>query len=53
MTQGVFLAAGLGLVFPICECGDYRIIYRAEDKKIAILMVRHGKQMLPVEEIAT
>lgn len=33
--------------------GNYRIIYRIEKKRISILTVRHGKQMLPVDEIAT
>jgi len=31
--------------------GNYRIIYRAEKSKISILTVRHGKQILPTEEI--
>ena len=31
--------------------GNYRIIYRLENKSISILTVRHGKQILPVEEI--
>ncbi len=31
--------------------GNYRIIYRLEKKKISVLMVRHGKQILPIEEI--
>ncbi|HME45239.1 MAG TPA: type II toxin-antitoxin system RelE/ParE family toxin [Syntrophorhabdales bacterium] len=31
--------------------GNYRIIYRIEEKRLSILTVRHGKQMLPVEEI--
>ncbi len=30
---------------------NYRIIYRFEVQKISILTVRHGKQILPVEEI--
>jgi len=33
--------------------GNYRIVYRIEKKRISILTVRHGKQMLPVDEIAT
>jgi toxin ParE1/3/4 len=33
--------------------GNYRIIYRIEEKKIAILTIRHGKQILPVNEILT
>ena len=31
--------------------GNYRIIYKFEEKIISILTVRHGKQILPVEEI--
>jgi len=31
--------------------GNYRIIYRVEDKEIRILTVRHGKQILPTDEI--
>lgn len=31
--------------------GNYRIIYRIEEKKISILTLRHGKQILPVDEI--
>ena len=31
--------------------GNYRIIYRLEEKKISILTVRHGKQILPTEDI--
>ena len=31
--------------------GNYRIIYRVEKSKVNILTVRHGKQMLPVDEI--
>lgn len=31
--------------------GNYRIIYRIEEQRLSILTVRHGKQMLPVEEI--
>jgi len=31
--------------------GNYRIIYRLEEKRISVLTVRHGKQMLPVDEI--
>ena len=31
--------------------GNYRIIYRVEEKRISVLTVRHGKQMLPVDEI--
>jgi toxin ParE1/3/4 len=31
--------------------GNYRIIYRVEKDKISMLTVRHGKQILPVDEI--
>ena len=31
--------------------GNYRIIHRVEEKRISVLTVRHGKQMLPVDEI--
>ncbi len=31
--------------------GNYRIIYRIEERQISILTVRHGKQILPVDEI--
>jgi addiction module RelE/StbE family toxin len=31
--------------------GNYRILYRIEEKRISILTVRHGKQLLPIEEI--
>jgi len=31
--------------------GNYRIIYRIEKKEVSILTVRHGVQILPVEEI--
>lgn len=30
--------------------GNYRIIYRLETKKVAILTIRHGKQILPIGE---
>jgi len=30
---------------------NYRIIYRIEEKQLSILTVRHGKQILPVDEI--
>jgi toxin ParE1/3/4 len=33
--------------------GNYRIIYRIEKTQIAILTVRHGKQILPIDEIVT
>ncbi len=31
--------------------GNYRIIYKYENVQILILAVRHGKQILPIEEI--
>ncbi len=31
--------------------GNYRIIYRVDKISISILTIRHGKQILPVEEI--
>lgn len=31
--------------------GNYRIIYRIEKKQISILTIRHGMQILPVDEI--
>lgn len=31
--------------------GNYRIIYRIEKESINILTVRHGKQLLPIEEL--
>ncbi len=31
--------------------GNYRIIYLVEKKQISILTIRHGKQILPIEEI--
>ncbi len=31
--------------------GNYRIIYRLEEKRISVLTVRHGKQILPVNEV--
>ncbi|SPD75641.1 conserved hypothetical protein [uncultured Desulfobacterium sp.] len=31
--------------------GNYRVIYRIEQSQISILTIRHGKQILPVEEI--
>lgn len=31
--------------------GNYRIIYRKEVEMVAILTVRHGKQVLPVDDI--
>jgi len=33
--------------------GNYRIIYRIEENRISILTIRHGKQILPVDEILT
>ena len=31
--------------------GNYRIIYRLEEQRISVLTIRHGKQILPVDEI--
>ena len=31
--------------------GNYRIIYRIEKSSISILTIRHGKQILPIDEI--
>jgi len=31
--------------------GNYRIIYRVEPEQISVLTVRHGMQILPIEEI--
>ncbi len=31
--------------------GNYRIIYRAEKTQVSILAIRHGKQILPIDEI--
>ncbi len=31
--------------------GNYRIIYRLDSSAIAILTVRHNRQILPVEEV--
>lgn len=31
--------------------GNYRIIYRIEKKEISILTIRHGRQILPIEDI--
>jgi plasmid stabilization system protein ParE len=33
--------------------GNYRIVYCIEKKRISILTIRHGKQILPIEEILT
>ena len=30
---------------------NYRIIYRSETKQISILTIRHGRQILPINEI--
>jgi len=30
--------------------GNYRIIYKVEKKILSVLTVRHGKQILPLEE---
>lgn len=31
--------------------GNYRIIYRVENIQVSILTIRHGKQILPIDEI--
>jgi addiction module RelE/StbE family toxin len=31
--------------------GNHRVIYRLEEKRVSILTVRHGKQILPIEDI--
>ena len=31
--------------------GNYRIIYRLEEKRLSVLTVRHEKQVLPVDEV--
>jgi toxin ParE1/3/4 len=31
--------------------GNYRIIYRVEPRQVAILTVRHTKQILPIEDL--
>ncbi len=31
--------------------GNYRIIYRIEKKQTSILTIRHGKQILPIDEV--
>ena len=31
--------------------GNYRIVYRLETHQVSILTIRHGKQILPVDEI--
>ncbi len=31
--------------------GNYRIIYRLQKERVSILTVRHGKQILPIDEI--
>lgn len=31
--------------------GNYRIIYRIETEQVSILTIRHGKQILPIDEI--
>jgi len=32
-------------------CSNYRIIYRIEQDRISILTIRHGRQLLPIDEI--
>lgn len=31
--------------------GNYRIVYLTENLRISILSIRHGKQILPIDEI--
>ena len=31
--------------------GNYRIIYRVEKDQVSILTIRHGRQILPIDEI--
>ena len=31
--------------------GNYRVIYRVEKDQVSILTVRHGRQLLPLEEV--
>jgi len=31
--------------------GNYRIVYKIENKRISILTLRHGKQILPIKEL--
>ena len=31
--------------------GNYRIVYRIEKEQISILTIRHGKQIMPINEI--
>ncbi|VAW46007.1 Death on curing protein, Doc toxin [hydrothermal vent metagenome] len=33
--------------------GNYRIIYRLKSERVSILTVRHGRQLLPIDEIKT
>jgi len=30
---------------------NYRVVYRVERKRVSILTVRHGRQLLPLDEI--
>ncbi|MBA4391240.1 MAG: plasmid stabilization protein [Syntrophus sp. (in: bacteria)] len=31
--------------------GNYRIVYRVEEKRLSVLTIRHGKQILPLNEV--
>ena len=31
--------------------GNYRIVYLSKDNQISILTIRHGKQIMPIEEL--
>ena len=33
-------------------CSHYRIIYRVEETRVSILTIRHGRQILPFEEMS-
>jgi toxin ParE1/3/4 len=32
-------------------CGNYRLIYRLEEKRISMLTIQHGKQILPADDL--
>ncbi len=58
-VEGLISSPDLGRIVPEINkdqyreviYGNYRIVYRIEEKRISILTVRHGKQLLPIEEI--
>ena len=37
--------------FRVLIYGNYRIIHHIETKQISMLTIRHGKQILPIDEI--